>query len=285
MPMASSDDMTSFQAVLKESKNIIAVCGAGLSAASGIPTFRGAGGLWRKYDAMSLATPEAFRANPSRCWAFYEYRRRKAVQAHPNDAHRALAKYTLPEQRKTSAPACTSFNIITQNVDGLSWKAFAELSIPDEEAKKAFYEMHGCVLEQRCTKCNSISTNNQNAPLVPALSNIIKEVESNQPERSLSKAELPKCEQCDGLLRPNVVWFGETPKHLNTIYPLLEKTDLMLVIGTSSTVYPAAGFAAQAKAAGAKVAVFNLEPSPGDDEADFVFYGPCEETLPRALAL
>lgn len=71
---------------------------------------------------------------------------------------------------------------------------------------------------------------------MPALSNIIKEVESNQPERSLSKAELPKCEQCDGLLRPNVVWFGETPKHLNTIYPLLEKTDLMLVIGTSSTV-------------------------------------------------
>lgn len=143
------------------------------------------------------------------------------------------------------------------------------------------------VLEQFCTKCKAVSTFSGDAPIVPSLSNILQEVETNGPEVNIPLRDLPSCSKCGGLLRPNVVWFGEMPRYLDLIYPVLKQTDLLLVVGTSSTVsrdhwllyltpstllisaiisvkvYPAAGFAAKAKQAGASVAVFNLEPSSG----------------------
>ena len=119
----SKTDLESFAQHLKDSKNVLALCGAGLSAASGLPTFRGAGGLWRKYDAMSLATPQAFNENPGLVWQFYNYRRHMALQAKPNAGHYALVELA---KRKDN------FHTLTQNVDGQS-SVSASLSRPCSE--------------------------------------------------------------------------------------------------------------------------------------------------------
>ncbi|ETW77534.1 hypothetical protein HETIRDRAFT_125388 [Heterobasidion irregulare TC 32-1] len=225
---------------LASSKTIIAIAGAGLSAASGIPTF-GAGGMWRKHDALMLATPAAFRRSPSRVWQFYHYRRERALTAQPNDAHIAPAKFSLPEYREQIAPGST-FTLITQNVDGLSRRALYHVrtttSLESTEHSSTTIEMHGRLFDVVCTayKCGY-----------------------------------------------RVVWFGEIPHHIEDIFALVKRADLALVIGTSSTVNPAAKLASKMKGRGGKVAVFNADRSNEDEEADFLFLGPCETMLPDAL--
>ncbi|KAF7353656.1 hypothetical protein MVEN_01050400 [Mycena venus] len=281
-------EMFEFQQLLRSSKNIIAVCGAGLSAASGIPTFRGAGGMWRKYDAMSLATPEAFAEDPSLVWQFYHYRREKARAAEPNAAHKALALFSIPAHRKTVAPNA-EFTIITQNVDGLSTKAM-DAVLKQESGKppgiSPLLEMHGRIFDVNCTSrfCKHVEYNTS-SPICAALAGTEDAVEAGSIDANIHKEKLPRCSKCQALARPGVVWFGEMPKHLDEIDKLVEAADLCLVVGTSSTVYPAAGYASIVKENGGKVAVFNLERSQGDGEADFLFLGPCEKTLPEALGL
>ncbi|KDQ64828.1 hypothetical protein JAAARDRAFT_117770 [Jaapia argillacea MUCL 33604] len=283
-----SDDVTTFREVLASSKNIIAVAGAGLSAASGIGTFRGAGGMWRKYDAMSLATPEAFEENPSRVWQFYHYRREKALKAKPNAAHEALAKFSLPDIREKVAPDST-FTLITQNVDGLSRRALDSV-VPSVSSpslgQPTMLEMHGRLFDLLCSShsCNHCEVN-FNSPVAPALGGTEELVEAGTIEPNIPTSDLPTCSKCGSLARPGVVWFGEEPHHMDAIDELVEKADLCLVVGTSSTVYPAAGYAYDVKRHGGKVAVFNLERSCGDKDGDFLFLGPCEETLPEALGL
>ncbi|KAJ6488525.1 DHS-like NAD/FAD-binding domain-containing protein [Mycena vitilis] len=271
-----------FQQVLRSSKNIIAVCGAGLSAASGIPTFRGAGGLWRKYDAMSLATPEAFAEDPSLVWQFYHYRREVARAAEPNAAHLALAKFSIPSHRKLVAPEA-KFTLITQNVDGLSTKAATVVS-PTDDSDSPLIEMHGRIFDVKCNSrpCKHVQYNTA-SPICPALAGAEKLVEAGSLDLDIPLSKLPRCAKCNGLARPGVVWFGEGIPELGRIDKLVDAADLCLVVGTSSTVYPAAGYASTVKANGGKVAVFNLDRSEGDDEADFLFLGPCETTLPQAL--
>ncbi|KAJ7118747.1 DHS-like NAD/FAD-binding domain-containing protein [Mycena epipterygia] len=285
-----STNMQEFQRLLRNSKNIIAVCGAGLSAASGIPTFRGAGGMWRRYDAMSLATPEAFAENPSLVWQFYHYRREVARAAEPNAAHMALAMFSLPSCRKLVAPDA-QFSMITQNVDGLSTKAMD--AVLKERAKDVgdsavsrLLEMHGRIFDVTCTLklCGHVDYNTS-SPICPALAGAEKAVEAGSIDLEIPKSQLPRCSKCNALARPGVVWFGEEPKHLDQIDKLVEAADLCLVVGTSSTVYPAAQYASMVQEQGGKVAVFNLERSHGDAEADFLFLGPCEKTLPEALGL
>jgi len=236
---------------------------------------------------MSLATPEAFEENPSRSWAFYEYRRRKAMKAQPNEAHLALAEFYYPNKRKKSAPNCKTYSFITQNVDGLSGRALASVNKDKKPEDALILEMHGNVAEPYCTKCSKVIPNYTNGPIVPALSDIVEVVDTQGPEVDIPTFELPRCsdKECKGLMRLGVVWFGEVPRYLDETDGILRRTELLLVVGTSSTVYPAAGFAARVKRAGGQVAVFNLEPSSGDNAADFVFYGPCEETLPKALGV
>ncbi|KZV87587.1 DHS-like NAD/FAD-binding domain-containing protein [Exidia glandulosa HHB12029] len=279
--------MAAFGAALRASKNIIAVCGAGLSAASGIPTFRGAGGLWRKYDAISLATPEAFAENPSRVWQFYHYRRESALKAEPNAAHYALGLLTQSDSRALLAPACANFKIITQNVDGLSPRAHTKLPSP-EQAAASTIEMHGRIHDVICTSCEK-TTFDASSPICPALAGTeaIVATGHEEAEPQIEEADLPRCKEpgCDGLLRPGVVWFGERPHRLAEIDEYVERADLCLVVGTSSTVYPAASYAEEVKSHGGRVAVFNLDRSQGDGDADFLFLGPCEETLPRALGI
>ncbi|KAH9045686.1 DHS-like NAD/FAD-binding domain-containing protein [Lactarius pseudohatsudake] len=285
-----SADMAAFKELLSSSKHIVAVAGAGLSAASGIPTFRGAGGMWRKYDAMSLATYIAFLSDPSRVWQFYHYRREKALAAQPNAAHIALAKFSIESIRKEIAPDAT-FTLITQNVDGLSTRALeaVQSALPAESSPPSqpqILEMHGRVLDVLCTSqtCGHRVTD-PTSPICSALGGTEELFESGVTEPIVDKADLPRCSQCGDLARPGVVWFGEHPHHIPDIDKLVDKATLCLVVGTSSTVYPAASYQRKVREQGGKVAVFNLERSQGDSDVDFLFLGPCEETIPQALGL
>ncbi|KAF9468945.1 DHS-like NAD/FAD-binding domain-containing protein [Collybia nuda] len=280
-----------FQATLGSSSHILAIAGAGLSAASGIPTFRGHGGMWRKYDAMSLATPEGFHENPSLVWQFYHYRRETALKARFNAAHAAIASFSLPWIRHTLAPGST-FTLITQNVDGLSARALetaeASMTIPESstEDQPRILEMHGRLFDVLCSSgsCQHVEYN-ATSPICEGLDGTEEMVSGGTLDPDIPVESLPRCSKCGSLARPGVVWFGEMPQHLDTIDQLVKRADLCIVIGTSSTVYPAAGYARKIKRNGGKVAVFNLERSEGDEAADYLFLGPCEDTLPRALGL
>jgi len=281
--------MKAFQNFLRTSKNIIAVAGAGLSAASGIPTFRGAGGMWRKYDAISLATPEGFQSNPSLVWQFYHYRREAALRANPNAAHRALAAFSLPEIRHQIAPDST-FTLVTQNVDGLSIRAYTDITdgrpLNHDQTSPVTIEMHGRLFDVLCTSasCKHVDFNT-NSPICEGLAGTEQLVSTGQLDPEIPLASLPRCSVCGALARPGVVWFGEIPHHMSTIDTLVDEADLCLVVGTSSTVYPAAAYAGEVQANGGRVAVFNLDHSEGDEDADFLFLGPCEEVLPYALGI
>ncbi|KAH7929668.1 DHS-like NAD/FAD-binding domain-containing protein [Leucogyrophana mollusca] len=277
--MPPLSDVRAFRTVLRESKNIIAIAGAGLSAASGIPTFRGAGGFWRTHNAVELATPEAFEENPSRVWQFYHYRREVVNKARPNPAHLALAMLSIPEHRQLVAPDA-NFTLITQNIDGLSTRALQQV---DPGAEPTVIEMHGRLMETICTACGERKPNND-SPICPALAGT-EDLVVNRDEAHIPLEQLPRCSApCGGLLRPGVVWFGENILHAERIDRVIRVADLILVIGTSSVVYPAAGYAQEVSDNGGKVAVFNIEPAGEEEEQDdFYFLGPCEETLPMAL--
>ncbi|MCJ1354187.1 MAG: hypothetical protein MMC33_004174 [Icmadophila ericetorum] len=311
---APSTDIGSFGTYLKSCDRILALLGAGLSAASGLPTFRGAGGLWRSHEATSLATPEAFQRDPALVWQFYSYRRHMAVQAQPNRAHYALAELAKRKE---------NFLTLSQNVDGLSSRA-------GHPASK-LHLLHGSLFDVRCTSfyCNYTEENNFTDPIVPALAiptegpqaepasedktgaeatkSLYATLDSvngsrrreldisneNVPIAQLDINDLPHCPKCkQGLLRPGVVWFGEAlPSHtLATIDRFVaesEKIDLILVIGTSAKVYPAAGYIDVATAKGARVAVVNMDQtdaaSCGLEKDDWFFQGDAGVIVPKIL--
>ncbi|KAL8636134.1 MAG: hypothetical protein Q9228_006436 [Teloschistes exilis] len=276
------DDYVSFVTHLKSSKRILALLGAGLSAASGIPTFRGAGGFWREHDAMQLATPEAFDKDPSLVWQFYNYRRHMALKAKPNRGHVALAKL---------AGRKPEFLAISQNIDGLSLRA--------GHPSSSLLNIHGSLFDIRCTNlnCSYISLGNDNDPVVPALqlSEDHDISDAHFPIASIPVTSLPHCPQCASLLRPAIVWFGEqTPlSSRERIHSWLDQgsVDLMLVVGTSATVWPAAVYIHSARLKGARIAVFNTE-DPDidvDDESqrlreqDWFFKGDAATIVPDVL--
>jgi len=249
---------------------------------------------------MSLASYSAFKTNPSRVWQFYHYRREKAFAAKPNAAHVALAKFSIESIRERTAPDAT-FTLITQNVDGLSARALQEEetqnSSPQQtadstsaagqpRAQPQLLEMHGKLSDVLCSsdECGHREPA-PNSPICAALGGTEELVEDGVVEPIVNEADLPHCIKCGALTRPGVVWFGETPHHLETIDRLVEQADLCLVVGTSSTVYPAASYMHKVKRQGGKVAIFNVERSNGDQIADFLFLGPCEETIPEALGV
>ncbi|XP_013139072.1 PREDICTED: NAD-dependent protein deacylase sirtuin-5, mitochondrial-like isoform X2 [Papilio polytes] len=269
MAMRQSSDMAKFKETLKAAKEVVILSGAGISAESGIPTFRGAGGYWRKYQASSLATPEAFRHSPSLVWEFYHYRREVAAKAQPNQGHIAIAYYESTHESEKK------ITVITQNVDGLHVRA----------GTKNLIELHGNLYKTRCTKCKEVLVNND-SPICEALAGRgapdVNVVGSDIPVKSL-----PHCKKsdCGGLLRPHIVWFGESLNAavLNKAETAMATCDICLVVGTSSVVYPAAMFAPKAAARGAVVAEFNLEPTPATSDFHYYFEGPCGTTLPKAL--
>ncbi|KAL8785274.1 MAG: hypothetical protein Q9213_003478 [Squamulea squamosa] len=243
------DDYISFVSHLKSSNRILALFGAGLSAASGIPTFRGPGGFWREYDCTQLATPEAFDKDPTLLWHFYNYRRHAALSATPNRAHHALAK--LAEKKPQTLA-------INQNID---------------------------------------ESDNFNDPIVPSLAipHDWPISDAKFPLSPVPPSSLPHCPQCHALLRPDIVWFGEqTPQAVRArIHEWLDggPVDLMLVIGTSATVWPAAIYIHAARIAGARIAVFNTEVPDNEDvdpsqrlrEQDWFFRGDAAAIIPDVL--
>ncbi|CAL9695503.1 unnamed protein product [Knipowitschia caucasica] len=266
-----SSDMAAFRETFSKAKNIVVLTGAGVSAESGVPTFRGAGGFWRTWQAQELATPKAFSRNPSRVWEFYHYRREVMLTKAPNPAHLAIAE--CEERLRKQGREVT---VITQNIDELHRRA----------GSKKVLEIHGSLFRTRCVTCGHEAPNHQ-SPICSALEG--KGAPDPETQEARIPVELlPRCEHkdCKGLLRPAVVWFGETldSEILAQVEKLMESCDLCLVVGTSSVVYPAAMFAPQAAAAGVPVAEFNMEDTPATMRFRFHFNGPCGTTLPPALA-
>lgn len=262
-------DINSFKSILNSSKNILVLTGAGVSAESGIPVFRGPGGFWNNHNAMELATVNAFQRSPSLVWGFYNFRRKIAFNAKPNKAHVALAKL---EKEFEESPG-RKMTLITQNVDGLHVRA----------GSKNIIQLHGALDQVKCTNPNCrVITLNMNVPITPAFSN---DEMSNEELAGIQFSELPKCQLCNSLVRPHILWFGESYNHnvLARCGDLAEQCDLCILVGTSMTVYPANQFALTVADSGRTVAEFNLNPEASKDNFKFFFSGPCGITLPHAL--
>lgn len=239
----SNSDIEKARELLISAKYLVILAGAGLSQESGIPTFRGADGLWRQFRAEELATPYAFQRNPELVWEWYCWRRGIIARAEPNPAHYAIVEL---EKRYEQ------FMLITQNVDGLHRKA----------GSKKFIEIHGCIWESRCVDCHNVSE-----------------------DRETDYKKIQPCKKCGGRLRPNVVWFGEAIPDMNlrkSIYSV-QNCDLMLVVGTSGYVQPAASFPFHAKQNNAKVIDINVEPTPISEIADVFLQGRAGDILPALI--
>lgn len=220
--------------------------------------------------------------------------------------------FSLPSVRNKLAPD-SEFTLITQNVDGLSRRALADIAdqhpeLADEvrspAVQNSILEMHGRLFDVLCTSpsCGHVEWD-PTSPICPALAGTERVFSSDEPEPRIDEADLPRCTKCGSLARPGVVWFGESLPEVDRIESIVGKADMCIVVGTSSTVsslrllcahgfdlravqvYPAAGYAYEVQDNGGTVAVFNIDRSDGDQEADFLFLGPAEETLPKALGL
>ncbi len=223
-----------------ENVRMTVLTGAGVSAESGISTFRDNNGLWETHRIEEVATPEAFERDPEMVWRFYKQRYFDSLKAKPNKAHLTLKKI----QDKLG----DSFRLITQNVDGLHKKS----------GSRNVIEMHGALDHCSCTECDTIY--------------YMKDVNLDD--------ELPQCE-CGGVLRPYIVWFGEVPYFIDEIYDILEKTDILVVIGTSGVVYPAAQFLMVVKNEGAYTIGINLEKPDNFAFFDEFHLGKAGELLPE----
>jgi NAD-dependent deacetylase len=223
--------------------HILILTGAGISAESGLGTFRDKDGMWTKYDLDEVATPEGFARNPGLVQDFYNARRANCLSAQPHGAHRALA------QLQRDWPG--QVTLVTQNIDNRHELGGAEDVI----------HMHGQLARALCAACG----HRWDAPAV---------MRTYDP--------CPAC--ATPATRPDVVWFGEMPYHMDRIYDALARADLFVAIGTSGNVYPAAGFVAEARSAGARTLELNLEPSATIGAFDDARFGPASEVVPDWVA-
>ena len=227
---------------------IVVLTGAGISQESGLATFRDSGGLWDQMRVEDVATPGAFRRNPDLVYEFYNTRRRQLRDVQPNAAHKALADL----EQRSAAPVL----VVTQNVDDLH----------DRAGSRNLLHMHGELLKVRCVTCGKVM------------------------EWHDDLTSLDPCPDCGpmpgagkgktGRLRPHIVWFEEMPLYMNEIEEALSQCATFVSIGTSGNVYPAAGFAAHARAAGAKVVEINMEPSANAHYFHAGHYGPATREVP-----
>lgn len=282
----SVETLDSFKSHLQSSTRILVLIGAGLSASSGIPTYRSAGGFWKTYSDQQLAKRAAFEEDPVFVWQFYNYRRHQAKAALPNPAH-----YALADLAKKNAGLLS----VSQNVDGLCQRS----GHPSEQ----IVDLHGSLFRVKCfDEACAYEAENCDIPIVPQLPvveqlGILDSSESSNTASRCSVEDLPHCPKCKvNLLRPATVWFGErlSEAKVNQVDEWFrnsgsedKKVDLMLVIGTSALVWPAAGYIEQARKAGARVAFFNMEEKsagvarPGPD--DWMFLGDAAKLVPQAL--
>jgi NAD-dependent deacetylase len=230
-------------------KRIFILTGAGVSAESGLGTFRdkNGAGIWSRFDPMKLATPEAFARDPEKVHEFYNARRLNLLAATPNAAHVALAALEVALAKRGG-----HLTLVTQNIDDLHERAGSMNVI----------HMHGELLKARCVACHRLTLW----------------------RRDMSTADAcPACGRANAL-RPHIVWFGEMPLYLKEIFAALNEADMFVSIGTSGSVYPAAGFVAEARALGIRTFEINLERSDNADEFDETRYGRASEAVPDWVA-
>ena len=225
-------------------RNIVVLTGSGISAESGVATFRDKDGVWAKYDYREVATPEGFAANPALVHSFYNDRRRALPGVDPNAAHRALAEL------ERGLEACGGqLTLVTQNVDDLHERAGA----------KNLLHMHGELSKAICAACSDVHDWREDLSIETAC---------------------PACE-CAGSMRPYVVWFGEMPRFMDETVAAISQADLFVSIGTSGSVYPAAGFVSEARALNIAATELNLEPSENAQLFTDSRYGPATQVVPQ----
>ncbi|NOX18182.1 MAG: NAD-dependent deacylase [Chlorobi bacterium] len=230
---------------LKSANRILFFTGAGISAESGVDTFRGKGGLWNKMKPEELASFDGFMRNPNLVWEWYQYRRKVVRNTTPNPGHRAIAEFEK---------YFDTIDVITQNVDNLHRRA----------GSKNILELHGNIERNYCMECGKYYG----------------------VEEFLNSEEVPKCPECGGMIRPDVVWFGENlPDGIyETAVQRAQFSDVCFVVGTSAVVYPAAYIPTRAKEAGSFVVEINLEGTDISGSLDLSFQGKSGEILPEILA-
>lgn len=250
------------RALLEAADGVLVLTGAGISAESGVPTFRGAGGLWKDHRPEELATPGAFRRDPRLVWEWYGWRRELVAACTPNAGHRALAGWLA---RRPDARLCT------QNVDGLHGLAALEALADPADSSPAvapapILELHGSLFRVRCPECG-------------------EETPHREPIDARTRDTLPRCGSCGGILRPAVVWFGEMLPHavLEEAFAAATRASVALVIGTSALVHPAASLPLVTLEAGGGVIEVNPEPSPLSATAAVSLRGPAGTILPCLL--
>ena len=253
-----TDSLPEGRALLRTARTIVVLTGAGVSAESGVPTFRGIDGLWKSFRSEDLATPEAFARDPRLVWEWYSWRRERIAACAPNAAHLALARFAL-----TRHPGV---RIITQNVDGLHTEAARIVAAGADPAPAMPLELHGTLFRDRCTSCAFHQDNRSGVD-------------------HTSLATLPRCEQCGALLRPDVVWFGERlfPGVMEEASELAAGADVCLIIGTSGLVHPAASLGSATRDHGGAVIELNPEETPLTRTARVTLRGRAAEIAPALL--
>jgi NAD-dependent deacetylase len=262
--------LTKARAILDGAREILVLTGAGISSESGVPTFRGEDGLWKRYRAEDLATPEAFARDPRLVWEWYAWRRGLIRKCEPNAAHRALAGWAARR------PGVT---LVTQNVDGLHERAARDVSrvagsggsgqasgAEPERSGSGTVEIHGSIFRSRCTGCGARAPHWE-----PVVADALD--------------TLPRCSICEGLLRPDVIWFGEALEEgvLALAVEAAAGADVCLVVGTSGLVHPAAGLPGLTRDQGGVVLEVNPEPTPISGIAEVSLRGRAGEVLPNLL--
>jgi NAD-dependent deacetylase sirtuin 5 len=270
----ASRSVDTFHEHIATSNRILALLGAGLSAPSGIPTYRGAGGLWRTHDVTQLATPTGFKDNPALVWTFELERRSMIEKAAPNAAHAALTKLA---KRKPD------FLALTMNIDNLSERA--------GHPTKQLHHLHGSIFDVKCSVCKLHVSDDE-------AEDAIQRLIQNDLSSPLASDDIPHClvPECSGLLRPGVVWFTESISQslMKSIYDWIHDQhnqtttiDTMLVIGTSALVYPATAYIEAARRKGARVVVIDIDKEDpsllGLEEQDWYFQGDAAVLVPRIL--
>ncbi len=238
---------------------VVVLTGAGVSASSGVPTFRGTEGLWRSFRPEELATPAAFARDPELVWSWYAWRRKRIASCRPNPAHSALARFALSGR---------SVTLVTQNVDGLhATAAVEEARLLQESPSPALpLELHGSIFRLRCTLCSHREPH-------------------RVPDPNEEEEEVPSCPGCSQLLRPDVVWFGEPlpSRILSGAFEAAQAADLCLVVGTSAVVHPAASIPLATAECGGTVVEVNPEATPVSRVASMSLRGDAAEVIPALL--
>lgn len=246
---------------LRRASRLTILTGAGVSAASGVPTFRGAEGLWRRFRPEELATPQAFARDPVLVWEWYAWRRELVGRCLPNTAHQVIAGWSRGVLGRTAGRAGCLISVITQNVDDLHLRA----------GTRQVIRLHGSLWELRCTGREAGGA----------------VCRGRWRDESIPFAEFPPvCRNCGGLARPAVVWFGESLEERDLTAAISAcACDVFLTVGTSAQVHPAAGLVHRARRHGAFTAAINLEPTDASHAVDVAIHGAAEVVLPALDAL